>query len=87
MSRFSGDTAITANGLLGSTTLEVAIGLIFVYLLLAIICTTVNEWIAGILKTRSTTLRSAIQQLLDGQGDRQIRAMRIGSSSSSTPIP
>ncbi len=55
------------NGLLGSTVLEVVIGLVFVYLLLAIFCTTANEWIAGILKTRSTTLKNAITQLLDGQ--------------------
>ena len=58
---------MTANGLFGSTTLDVAIGLIFVYLLLAIICTTINEWVAGMLKTRSGTLKSAIIQLLDGQ--------------------
>lgn len=58
---------MTGNGLFGSTTLDVVIGLVFVYLLLAIICTTVNEWIATILKTRSTTLASAIKQLLDGQ--------------------
>ncbi len=56
------------NGLLGSSTLEVLIGLIFVYLLLAIICTTLNEWIAGIFKTRCTTLKRAIVQLLDQQG-------------------
>jgi hypothetical protein len=55
------------NGLLGSTVLEVVIGLIFVYLLLAIFFTTANEWIAGILNTRSTTLKTAITQLLDGQ--------------------
>jgi hypothetical protein len=61
---------MNGSGLLGSTTLEVAIGLIFVYLLLAVICTTVNEWIAGILKTRSATLGSAIKQLLDGQPGR-----------------
>jgi hypothetical protein len=58
---------VNTNGLLGSTILEVVIGLVFVYLLLAIICTTVNEWIAGIMNTRSTTLSSAIKQLLDGQ--------------------
>ncbi len=58
---------MTSSGLLGSTTLEVAIGLIFVYLLLAVICTTVNEWIAGILKRRSTTLQGAIRQMLDAQ--------------------
>jgi len=58
---------MSGNGLFGSTTLDVVIGLVFVYLLLAIICTTVNEWIAGILKTRSSTLASAIKQLLEGQ--------------------
>ena len=34
-------------GLLDSTVLDWVIGIIFVYLLLAIICTTINEWIAG----------------------------------------
>jgi hypothetical protein len=57
-----------SNGLLGSSTLEVLIGLIFVYLLLAIICTTMNEWIAGIFKTRASTLKRAVVQLLDQQG-------------------
>ena len=51
-------------GLLGSTVLEVAIGVVFVYLLLAICCTTVNEWISGLTKTRSTLLRQGIAQLL-----------------------
>jgi hypothetical protein len=55
------------NGLLNSTTLDVILGLVFVYLLLAIMCTTINEWLAGILKTRSTNLASAIKQLLDAQ--------------------
>jgi len=64
------------NGLLGSSTLEVLIGLIFVYLLLAIICTTLNEWVAGIFKTRSTTLKRAIVQLLDQQGGTQDSADR-----------
>ena len=55
------------NGLLGSTVLDVAIGLIFVYLLLAIICTSINEWIAGILGLRAKTLELGIRQLLDQQ--------------------
>jgi hypothetical protein len=55
------------NGLLNSTTLDVILGLVFVYLLLAIMCTTINEWLAGMLKTRSTNLASAIKQLLDAQ--------------------
>jgi hypothetical protein len=55
------------SGLFNSTILDVAVGLIFVYLLFAIICTTVNEWVAGIFNFRSSNLRSAIEQLLDGQ--------------------
>jgi len=55
------------NGILGSTTLDVVVGLVFVYLLLAIICTSVNEWIAGVMKVRSNNMASAIEQLLDAQ--------------------
>src|SRR5271165_703991 len=54
-------------GLLNSAVLDWAIGIIFIYLLLAIICTTVNEWIAGITSVRATTLKKGIQQLLDQQ--------------------
>jgi hypothetical protein len=54
-------------GLLNSTVLEWAIGIVFVYLLLAIICTTINEWVAGITRIRSATLSKAIKQLLDDQ--------------------
>jgi hypothetical protein len=55
------------NGLFGSTVLDVAVGLIFVYLLLAIICTSINEWIAGIFGLRAKTLELGIRQLLDQQ--------------------
>jgi hypothetical protein len=54
-------------GLFNSTVLEWAIGLIFVYLLLAIVCTTMNEWAAGVFALRSKTLAKAIAQLLDQQ--------------------
>jgi hypothetical protein len=54
-------------GLFNSTVLDVAIGLAFVYLLLGIFCTTVNEWIAGILSTRAKNLREGIRGLLDAQ--------------------
>jgi hypothetical protein len=54
-------------GFLNSTVLDWAIGIIFVYLLLAIICTTINEWIAGVFGIRSTNLAKAITQLLDAQ--------------------
>lgn len=54
-------------GLFNSTVLDVAIGVVFVYLLLAILCTTVNEWIAGITGARAHTLAQGIKQLLDEQ--------------------
>lgn len=54
-------------GLFNSTVLDWAIGIMFVYLLLAIICTTVNEWIAGITSVRASTLSKGIAQLLDNQ--------------------
>jgi hypothetical protein len=55
------------NGLLNSTVLDVAIGLMFVYLLLAVICSAINEWIASWFNLRAKNLKSAIKQLLDGQ--------------------
>ena len=55
------------NGFLGSAILEKAIGVAFVYLLLAIFCTASVEWIAGLLATRANTLRDAISRLLSGQ--------------------
>jgi hypothetical protein len=54
-------------GLFNSTVLDVAVGLIFVYLLLGILCTTVNEWLSAVMSTRSKTLRQGIHGLLDGQ--------------------
>ncbi len=50
-----------------SGVLDVAIGLIFVYLLLSLICTTVNEAIASWFQRRAKNLREAISALLDGQ--------------------
>ncbi len=40
-----------------SSVLDVAIGLVFVYLLLGLMCTTVNEWLAQLFKTRAATLK------------------------------
>src|SRR5262245_53864071 len=44
--------------------LDVVVGISFVYLLLALISTTVNEWVAGVLKLRARTLEIGIRQLL-----------------------
>ena len=50
--------------LLGSSMLEVAVGMAFFYLLLAIICSSINELIARFLKLRASTLQSGISELL-----------------------
>src|ERR1041384_1413680 len=54
-------------GLFNSTILEVAIGLIFVYLLLSIMCTAANEWVAAMTRRRGNTLEKGLAQLLGGQ--------------------
>jgi hypothetical protein len=45
--------------------LDVAIGLVFLYLLLSIICTAINEWIAGLFRLRARNLKTAISRLVD----------------------
>ena len=53
----------------GSTLLDIAIGLIFVYLLLSLICSALNEIIEAWLKKRATDLERGIAELLlDRQG-------------------
>src|SRR6185295_15521261 len=54
-------------GLFNSTILDVNIGLIFVYLLLSILCTAANEWVAAVTKRRGETLRKGLGQLLADQ--------------------
>jgi hypothetical protein len=44
---------------------DVAIGLVFMYLLLSILCTALNEWVAGLLRLRAKTLRTAVSRLVD----------------------
>jgi hypothetical protein len=55
----------------GSEILEVAIGIIFVYLLVSVICSAVREGIEAFMKTRSAYLEHGIRELLhdsDGKG-------------------
>jgi len=55
----------------GSEILEVAIGIIFVYLLVSVICSAIREGIEAFLKTRSAYLEHGIRELLhdaDGRG-------------------
>src|SRR5882762_11398793 len=49
----------------GSNTLEVAIGIVFVYLLLSLFCTAVNECIAATIQQRGKNLKAGLQNLLN----------------------
>ncbi len=49
----------------GSNMIEVAIGLTFFYILLALISSTLNEWITMLLKLRAGNLEQGIRNLLD----------------------
>lgn len=49
----------------GIAILDVVLGLVFVYLLLSLLCTIVNEWIAQARRLRARTLRRGIEALLD----------------------
>ena len=48
-----------------SETLEVAIGMVFLFLLMSLICTAVKEWIEALLKWRAMDLERAMRTLLD----------------------
>jgi hypothetical protein len=48
----------------GSTILDVAIGIIFIYLLVSLVISAINELIAAKLKSRATNLSQGIQALL-----------------------
>jgi len=55
----------------GSAILDVAIGLISIFLFLSLIGTAINEWISGVLKLRSKNLEEGIRNILndpDGSG-------------------
>lgn len=52
------------SGLFGSTILEVVLGLSFVYILLSLLCSSINELLAGFLKLRAKDLDSGIRNLL-----------------------
>jgi hypothetical protein len=53
----------------GSQILEVAVGLILVYLLLSVACSGMKEFIAGITGMRSSTLEAAIRDMLKNPGN------------------
>ena len=52
----------------GSTILEVAIGMVFVYLLMSLICSAANEIIESVLKNRATDLELGLRELFNQEG-------------------
>jgi hypothetical protein len=48
-----------------NTVLDVAVGLILMYLMLSLLCTALNEHIASILKLRANSLKLALEQIID----------------------
>ena len=51
----------------GSEILEIAIGLVFLYLLLSLICSSINEFIASLLNSRAANLEKTLHHLLDNE--------------------
>jgi hypothetical protein len=49
----------------GSVVLEIAVGLIYLYLLLSTVCSAANEWLAGLFALRGKNLLQSLQALLD----------------------
>src|SRR5437016_4272220 len=53
--------------MLNGTVLDVAVGLIFIYLMLSVACSLLNERIQSMLDTRARMLEVAIRKLLGGE--------------------
>jgi hypothetical protein len=47
--------------------LDIAIGLVLMYLVLSLISTVLNEYIATKMKLRASTLKDALEQILDNK--------------------
>lgn len=62
----------------GLEILDVILGLAFVYLLLSLICSAVNEYIAGLTNRRGTALVAGISKLLDDIGDPGLKREVLG---------
>jgi len=61
--------------MLNSETLEVAIGMVFLFLLMSLICTAIKEWIEALLKWRAMDLERAMRTLLNDDDGRTTQAL------------
>ncbi len=58
-----------ANNMFGSTILDVAIAIVFIYLLVSLVISAINEFIAALLKSRAKNLAKGIQELLQDRSE------------------
>src|SRR5919197_870048 len=65
--------------ILGSTALEVAIGMIFVYLLLSLLCSAIAEYIEAKLNYRAKDLEKGIRLLLDQYVPEEVSTGKAGA--------
>jgi hypothetical protein len=56
----------------GSSVLEVAIGLVLVYLMLSLVCSAINEYIGRLFNWRSKMLEEAMRNMLEGLNDKSL---------------
>jgi hypothetical protein len=70
------------SGLTGSAAIDVAIGLAFVFLLFSVLCSAVQELIAGVFDMRSASLEKGLKNLLDDHG-----AADGGAKEPALPLP
>ncbi|MFZ4662932.1 MAG: hypothetical protein ACOYNY_38350 [Caldilineaceae bacterium] len=71
----------------GSATLEIAIGLAFVYLLFSLVCTTLTESIGRLFRLRASTLKGAIANMIVGEGDESVPGATKAAPKSSQAKP
>jgi hypothetical protein len=48
--------------------LDITIGLVLMYLVLSLFCTTINEFIASLTRLRANSLKGALEELIDNPG-------------------
>jgi hypothetical protein len=56
----------------GNAVIDIVIGLVLTYLILSLICTIANEFIASLTALRAKTLRSGVEHLIDDDGLRKL---------------
>jgi hypothetical protein len=56
--------------MLGSSVLDIALGLTFVYVMMSLMCTTANELLASLMAWRASNLAEGIRNLLKGEGSK-----------------